>query len=150
VLKFHAIEIAALERGAHASFLDAALGLQRGYTIGGKEQSAFFCFNDGVFEIRMKGEGAIVRNRPWRGGPDDGADIGSDLRGCASAADDSWELHPDGWAGVIFVFDFRFRKGRAVVNTPIDRLAPAVDVTLLHEIQERARNGGLVFMAHRQ
>src|SRR2546430_7754101 len=35
-------------------------------------------------------------------------------------------------------------------SAPVHRLAPAVDVTFLHEIQKRARDGGLVLMAHRQ
>ena len=35
MLKFHTIEIAALEGGAHASFLDATFGLQSGDAVGG-------------------------------------------------------------------------------------------------------------------
>jgi len=41
MLKFHALEIAALNRGAHASFLDAAFRLQSGDAIGGQQQGAF-------------------------------------------------------------------------------------------------------------
>ena len=51
---------------------------------------------------------------------------------------------------MIFVLDFGFRQRGAVVEAPIHRLASAVDVALFHEIQERAGDRGLVFMAHGQ
>jgi len=57
---------------------------------------------------------------------------------------------PDRRAGVIFVLYFGFRQRGAVKEAPVDRLAPAVDVALFHEIQKRASDGGLVLMAHRQ
>ncbi len=95
VLKFHAIKIAALEGGANFGFFDPAFGLKRRNAFRGEKQCAFFGFDDGVFEVGMKGERAIVGNGPRRSGPDNGADIGSDFRGFASAAHDSRELHPD-------------------------------------------------------
>jgi len=57
---------------------------------------------------------------------------------------------PHAGAGVIFVLDFGFGQRSAVKEAPIDRLAATIDVTFFHEIQERAGDGGLVFMAHRQ
>ena len=139
-----------LKRGAHASFLDAAFSLQRCNAIGSEEQRALFGFNDHVFEVGMKGQRAIVRNGPGRSRPDNRADIGSDVGGCASAADDSPELHPDGRAGVIFVFHFGFCECGAVKEAPIDRLAPAIHVTLFHEVEKSPRNGGFIVVAHRQ
>jgi len=41
MLKFHALEIAALVRGAHASFLDAAFRLQSGDAIGASSRAPF-------------------------------------------------------------------------------------------------------------
>ena len=51
---------------------------------------------------------------------------------------------------MVFVLDFRFGERGAVVNAPVNRFAPAVDVTFLHEVEKRSCNGGLVFMAHGQ
>ena len=51
---------------------------------------------------------------------------------------------------MVFVFDFGFRERGAVIDAPVDGLAAAIDITLFHEIQERAGNGGFVFVAHRQ
>src|SRR5712691_8617120 len=98
----------------------------------------------------MKGERAIVRNRPGGGGPDNGADIASNSCNISSVANNNCKFHPDRRAGVIFVLDFRFGKRGAVEKTPVDRLAPAVYVSLFHEIQKRAGDGRFVFMAHRQ
>src|SRR6266436_2845100 len=98
----------------------------------------------------MKSERAIVRNGPRRGGPDDGAHIVTNFRGVAFAAANHGKLYPDGRAGVVFVFDFGFGERGAVVDAPVDWLAPAIDVTLLHEIEKGTGNGGFVFMAHRQ
>src|SRR5713101_4134357 len=98
----------------------------------------------------MKSECAIVRNGPGRGGPDDRADFLGDFGCVAFAAANHGKLYPDGRAGVIFVFDFGFGERGAVVNAPVDWLAPAVDVALLHEIEKSAGDGGLVLMAHRQ
>ena len=95
VLKLHAIEIAALERGANFGFLDTALSLQSSDAIGGKEQYALFGFDDGVLKIGMKGERAIVRNGPGRSCPNDGAHIAPDFRSFPLAATDDSKLDPD-------------------------------------------------------
>src|SRR6266481_7079052 len=149
MLKFHTLEIAALEGGANFGFLDAALGLQSGHAVGGQKQCALFGFDDGVVEIGMKGERAIVRNGPGSSGPDDGADFTVNFRGIPLAAADNCELHPNRRAGVIFVFDFGFGERGAVVEAPVDGLAAAVDVALFHEIEKRSGDRSLVFMAHR-
>src|SRR5260370_4393246 len=60
------------------------------------------------------------------------------------------KLHTDrGYRGV-YVLDFRLRQRGAVNEATVDRLAPAVDVALFHEIEKRASDGRLVLMAHRQ
>ncbi len=71
MLKLHALEIAAFERSANFGFLDVALRLQRSDAIRREQQRAFFGFHYGVFEIGVKREPAVVRNRPWSGRPDD-------------------------------------------------------------------------------
>jgi len=67
MLKFHAVEIAALEPSANFRFLDIALSLQSSDAIGGQQQCTLFSFDHGVFEIGMKGERAIMRNSPGSG-----------------------------------------------------------------------------------
>src|SRR6266403_2792931 len=148
MLKFHAFEVAALEGGADFGFLDAALGLESGNAVRGEKQGAFFGFDDGIFEIRMKGERAIVRQSPGRGGPDDGANVTANFRRIAFAAAHDAKLHPDRRAGVVLIFDLGFGEGGVVVDAPIDGLAAAVNIALLHEVKKSASDGGLIFMAH--
>src|SRR6266571_43981 len=98
----------------------------------------------------MKRESAVVRQRPRSRGPDHRAYITANFRYAALAATDEAKLHPDGGARVIFIFDFRLSQRSAVIDAPIDRLAAAIDVTLLHEIEKRACDGGLIVRAHGQ
>jgi hypothetical protein len=51
---------------------------------------------------------------------------------------------------VILVFHFRFGQRRAVVNAPVDRLQPAIDVALLEKVDERPGDGGLLMEVHRE
>ena len=101
-------------------------------------------------KIGMKRQRAIVGQRPRRGRPDHCAYVARDFCSVAFSATHDSKFHPDGRAGVIFVFDFGFGKRGAVVEAPVHRLASAVDVPLFHEIQERAGDGGFVFVAHGQ
>ena len=82
VLKFHALEIPALEGRANFGFLDATFRSQSGDAIRGEQQRALFGFHDDVFEIGMKRERAIVRHRPWSGRPDDRAHVAANF--CSS------------------------------------------------------------------
>src|SRR5882724_511519 len=150
VLKFHALEIAAFEGAANFGFLDATLGLKSSYAVHCKKQRSFFGFDDGVFEIGMKGERAIVGQSPGRGGPNDGVDVTANFRSIALAAANDAKFHPDRGAGVVLVFDFRFRERGRIVDAPVDGLATAIDVALLYEVQKSPGDGSLVFMAHRE
>src|SRR5260370_14654822 len=98
----------------------------------------------------MKCERSIVRKRPGRGGPDDGADVVANFRGITFAPADDAKFHPDGRAGVIFVFNFGFGERGAVVNGPVDGLAAAVYVTFFYEVEKSAGDSGLIIVAHRQ
>src|SRR5260370_38304413 len=98
----------------------------------------------------MKCERSIVRKRPGSGGPDDGAYVIANFRGITFAPADDAKFHPDGRAGVIFVFNFGFGERGAVVNAPVDGLAATVNVTFFDEVEKCARDGGLIIVAHRQ
>ena len=97
----------------------------------------------------MKGEGAVVRNGPGSGGPDDGGNVGAEFCGFAACAADERELYPDARARVIFVFDFGFGERSGIVNAPIDGFPTAVDVAIFDEVEESVGDGGLVLVAHR-
>src|SRR6267154_1285718 len=150
MLKFCALEMVALELGEDARFLDVALGLECSDTISGEKQLPFFGFDDYVFEVWMKGERAVVGNRPGSGGPDDGGNVRAEFCGFTACTTCESEFYPDAWAGVIFVFDFGFGERSGIVNTPINRFAAAIDVALFDEIEKGIGDGGLVFMAHRE
>src|SRR6266404_4580201 len=150
MLEFHAFEIAALEGGADFGFLDAALGLESRDAVRRQKQGALFGFDNGVIEIGMKSERAIVRQRPGRGGPDDGAYVTANFRSVAFAAAHDAKLHPDRRASVVLIFDLGFGERGVVVDAPIDGLAATINVALLHEVKKGAGNGGLIFMAHRE
>jgi hypothetical protein len=51
---------------------------------------------------------------------------------------------------VVFVFDFSLGKGCRIADAPINRLASAIDVAFLHEIQESVGDRGFIVEAHRQ
>src|ERR1700751_4297011 len=98
----------------------------------------------------MKGERAVVGNSPGRSGPDNRGNVAvNPFEPPLTGAGDG-EFHPDRGADVIFIFDFRLCEGRRIVQTPILRLTPAIDVALLHELEKRAGDGGFVVEAHGQ
>src|SRR5580704_9651003 len=112
------------------------------------------CFDSGIFESRIKRQRHAGGKRPWCRCPDDGVNIFAfELRRNfvrVRAVLHKFVPHVDGGAGVIFVFDFGFGERGAVDETPINRFPAAIDVALFDEIEERASDGGLVFMAHSQ
>ncbi len=111
-------------------------------------------FDRRIFKSRIKCQRHAGGNGPWRSGPDDGVNILPSKLGGNSVRIRTilykFVSHEDRRAAVIFVFDFRFRERRRIVNAPINRLAPAIDVAFLHEFQECAGNRGFVAEAHRQ
>jgi hypothetical protein len=54
MLEFHALEIAAVERGANVCLLDAALSLKRSNAIRSEQQRAFFRVHNHIGKIGMK------------------------------------------------------------------------------------------------
>src|SRR6266403_668384 len=89
-------------------------------------------------------------NGPRRGRPNNRADVIPDFRSFSEAAPDDTELYPNRRAGVVLVLDFRLGKRGGIMNAPIDRFAPAIDVAALHKIEKRASDGGFVVEAHGQ
>ena len=51
---------------------------------------------------------------------------------------------------MIFILHFGFGQRGAVMNAPVNRFEPLVDVAFVEEIHERARNNRLVGRRHRQ
>ena len=51
---------------------------------------------------------------------------------------------------MVLVFDLGFRKGGAVVNAPVDRFKPFVNVAFVEEIDESARDHRLIGRLHRE
>src|SRR5438270_130263 len=89
-------------------------------------------------------------NGPWSGGPNYGGHIAADFRGFARTATHYTKFHPDRWAGVVFVFHLGFGQSGGIMDAPIYRLTPAIDVAALHEVQKRAGDRRFVIEAHRE
>src|SRR5260370_35417323 len=96
----------------------------------------------------MKGERAIVRNRPRSCCPDDGADIIANFRGVTFATAHDSKLHPDRGADVVFVFHFRLSKRRDVADAQVDRHAPTGSNYNLNEIMIYTLDGCHIIYAH--
>ena len=102
----------------------------------------------------IKGQGHARGNGPRGGRPDDGINIlafqlgGDFLRGRAIL--NKLVSHVDGRAAVILILHFRFRQRGRIVNAPVHRLAPAVDVAFLHKVQKSSGNRGFIVKAHGQ
>ncbi len=54
----------------------------------------------------------------------------------------------DAGAGVLFVLDFGFGEGGAIVDAPVDGLEALVDEALFEEVVEGLGDGGLVGKGH--
>src|SRR6266478_3733499 len=150
MLKLHPGKVGTFELSLNAGFLDSAFRLQSRNAIRREQQRTSFGFDHDVFKIGMKRQRAVVRNCPGGGSPDHRAHVRAALRGFARTAAYDTEFDPDRGAGVVFVLDFGFGQRRGIVDAPIHRLASAVDVAGLHEIEKRTGDGGLVVEAHRQ
>ena len=57
-------------------------------------------------------------------------------------------LHPDGGAGVVFVFDLGFGQRSLVVDAPVDRAQALVDEFLFQKVVERRQHHRLVLRSH--
>ena len=103
-----------------------------------------------VLELRMKSQSAVRGQRPGRSGPDQRADVAIQAQLFRFLSGNNRKPNPDGRAGVILVFHFRFGQRRTVKDAPIHRLQTAIDVTLLVEIQKRAGDRSLIARIHGQ
>ena len=106
-------------------------------------------FERDVFCVGMKGHGHRRGKRPGSGGPDDGENFLAGERGIEPRRIVGQRvLHPDGRAGVVFVFDFGFGQGGLVVHAPVDRAQALVDEVFLQEVVERRQHHRLVLRSH--
>ena len=96
----------------------------------------------------MKRESAVRRQRPWRRGPDQRADINANPELPGFLAGNNRKLHPDRWAGVVFVLHFRFGQSGAVVDAPVHRFQSAVNVALFEKCEEGAGHAGFITRIH--
>ena len=115
----------------------------------GDDGGAFRRIDNDVLILRMEGDGEVGGDGPGRGGPDERR------RRCGRRARDrerriarQLEAHVDGWAGVIFVFDFGFGERGAVFDAPVNGLETFIDITGVEKIDEGLRDDGLVFGRH--
>ena len=87
-------------------------------------------FERHVLFVGMEGHRHRSRQRPGRGGPDDGRDFLARQRGInLRRIIEQRVLHPDAWRGVVLVFNFGFGQRRLVVHAPIDGAQ-----ALVHEV----------------
>src|SRR5579862_1971678 len=114
--------------------------------IGSEQKGPFGTLCDDVIEIGMEGEGAIGRERPRRGGPDECVYAGAKF--CGGAIRDKGKFNPDRVAGVVVVFHFGFGESGFIEETPVDGLEAAVNVALLEKDQESFGDGRFVSRIH--
>src|SRR6266699_2217274 len=150
MLEFHALDFAAFDRGTNAGFPEAELAPQSIDTIGGNQQCAALRVHDGIVEIGMKSQGAVVRKSPGSGRPNDRFDTAAEVRSTTCASANHVEGDPNRWTGVFSVLDFGFGESGAVVDAPIDRLAAAIDVAFFHEVEKGLCDLRFVGEIHRE
>ena len=97
---------------------------------------------DAIVEAGMKRDGQVGRNRPWRGGPYEDRDRPVGQFRCLPdellrALWAERKLHIDRRRGVVLVFDLGLSKRCAATQTPMNRLFPLVDRSLLDKAAER-------------
>ncbi len=143
MLEGDAIEGCAFEAGEFDRIFEVARGLHALSQFRSDDVHIFAEFESHVLEIGMEGYGHRRGQRPGSGGPDDGVDFAAGERGCDGCRV-AGELvaDVDGGAGVVFVLDFGFGQGGAVVNAPVNGLEAAVDEAFLKKSVkgfERAR-----------
>ncbi len=136
MLKLHAFEFASLSnfREWSARFEPQQHSqLRVAHSFFREQELACGTIHDNVFVVRMKRESAVRRQRPWRCGPDQRADISANPELPGFLAGNNRKLHPDRRAGVVFVFHFRFGQSGAVINAPVHRLQSPVNVALFEK-----------------
>src|SRR5215813_8151042 len=106
---------------------------------GSNDVNLTLVFKRDVLELRMERHGHRGRERPGRGGPDDGihaltGECWSDLLRCAGKA----ILYVDTWAGVRSVLDLGFSQSCLIDDAPIDRTQSFVHEAVLNEVKQGA------------
>ena len=89
--------------------------------------------------------------RPWRRGPDHDKDFATRkcrVDQCRIALER--EFHVDRWARVLMIFNFSFREGGLILETPVNRPCAFVNPTTLDKARKHPRRFGLVVVRHRE
>ncbi len=134
-----AFKLVAVEPGDDLGFGPAAFLRGRFEQIRRNDVNVVADFHRHVFEFRMKRDREVGRQRPRRGGPDQAVDVlpgqcGIDRRRIGRQR----KANPDRRALMVFILDFGFGERRAVMDAPVDRLQPFIDVALVEKVDESA------------
>ena len=92
-----------------------------------------------VVDLRAVGDGAVAREGPGRGGPDDDGGVFE----AGVAGGDDGEADADGVAGAVVVFDLGFGESGALHRAPHHRPQAAVERAVQQELADLAGDGGL-------
>ena len=146
--ELNAFELPSLPSAALARSLEAEFRKRCTHSILGEQKFARGRIHHHIFVIGMKSERAIRGKCPGSRRPGQRAYIGAKFLRLRIAH--NRKLHPDRRARVVFVFHFRLGQRRAVVNAPVNRLQPAIDISLLEKREEGAGDGRFVLRIHGQ
>ncbi|MND64807.1 hypothetical protein D3C80_561540 [compost metagenome] len=113
-----------------------------------------FNLHQRIIEISREGNGAVSRQRPRCGGPDNQRNRAVDGRdtefGFHRFRIDGVESHVDRRRGFVVILHFRFCQCRTAVNTPVHRLRAFVQVAITDDFTQRTNNVGFSFEVHGQ
>ena len=152
VPEVHALELAALEARDFPRAFQLAFRDHLWCELCADDVDLATRFERNVLFIRMKCDCHRRRQRPGRGGPYDGEHfLAAQSRINRSGIIHHRVLHPHRRASVVFIFDFCFREGGLVVDTPVHRAQALVDESheaVLEEVIKRAQNDRFVARRH--
>ena len=113
--------------------------------------AAVLASHDDILKLRMKSHSHAGGQRPGSRRPNDDVDsTACECRIECGRVGQERIFDVNRPAAVVFVFDLRLRQRRLVTQAPVDRLAAAIDVTLLQEPHEGLGDVGLVVELHGQ
>ena len=123
--------------------------------VTGENQQPLLGIHEVVVDLRVYVQRLVCRQRPRRGGPDNGE---SGLIGQLGQAEShgqffglgKFETNVDRDVCPVFILDLGFSERRAAIEAPVDRLEAAKDVALFKQHAERADLVGFVARGHRQ
>ena len=145
MLEVEALELASGKVSEFARIGQAALlgGVFR--ELRGDDINLAARFQGHVFFIGMESDGHGRGQRPGSCGPDDGEKFFAGQRGIELRRIVEQSIfHPDGRAGVVFVFDFGFGERRFVVHAPVDRAQAFVDESVFEKREKSPEHHRLV------